>query len=184
MTRRKKAHHAMQLATAADLGTDGPAMASRPRIRVQVATGERGIGRERAEAVRYLDAHLIDRMHRAAQITDRQYAAALALLRLYVAAGVQPSMSPPYADGPGRQLPPPASQAADADRPTAWDRWHRALRRLSAAHQAVLIALMGGVHPGVRYLATAQAALDALADAMRIARDYAWRDPEWEGRAE
>lgn len=155
-----------------------PAQAARPQRTVQVATGQRGIGREKALATRYLDAHLIDRLHHAGQINDRAYAAARVLLTAWSSSGIAPALEPAWASAQfGRA--PAAPQGVDGTE-GAEDRYHALLRPLSGAYAVVLSAMVRGEHPGVRWLATLQAALDALANRLGIDPGYAHRDPEWE----
>jgi hypothetical protein len=61
-----------------DRGSVGLAQFVGPYVMETAATGDVAIGREEVERLRYDDCHLVDRMHRACQISDRQYDSAMA----------------------------------------------------------------------------------------------------------
>jgi len=153
-----------------DRGATGVAMLARPCSVEQIATGSIAIGRERSEALRYKDAHLVDRLHRAAQISDRQHEAAVNLLEMWTAAGVEPAMVASYGEKCS------ASQDNDdaVNEPTAADHYRRLMRPfrgagpVNVAQICILESVLMGRHPGVRFLAPLQAALDDLADFWRM----------------
>jgi hypothetical protein len=71
-----------------DFGAVGKANLSRRATVEQIASGERGIGRETATRVRYDDCHLIDRLYAAQQLTTLQRDAAVQALEMFTDAGL------------------------------------------------------------------------------------------------
>ncbi len=143
---------------AADRGSTGRAQQARPRGMVTVAIPVDDATRlQRAAVLRYDDAHLIDRMHQRAQLTDRQHENACAFLALWTASHVTPRVTARFSDAPpGREL------GSDPDAATPADLMRHTLRRLGQHRAALLVGLCVGEHPGVQWLATLHAALDML----------------------
>jgi hypothetical protein len=142
-------------------------MLARPSVFVTVATGSTAIGRERVEARRYEDAHLIDRMHHCSQLSDRQHEAAQKLLEMWVAAGLTSRGVAAYGEpvASGRPV------LDDDDQPTAADRYRRFMRRQPEHFARLFESTLLGQHPGIRWLATLQAGLDRLADEWMMETD-------------
>jgi hypothetical protein len=163
---------------AADRGSTGRAQQVRPRgmvtvaLPVEVTTGTTRL--QRADVLRYDDAHLIDRMHALAQLTDRQHENACAFLAMWEAAHVMPRVTARFvAAPPGRET------GRDPDAATPADMMRYTLRQLGQHRAALLVGLCMGDHPGVQWLATAQAALDML-DGLKAK----WDGLRWKVEAE
>ena len=111
----------------------------------------------------YTDTLLIDRMADRGQLSDRQHVVACRLHRLFLAAGLTPRVT-------ARQDVVPEEPVEETVNTTSMDRdeaksaYRRNLRNAGDMFGAVLEDLMHNQHPGVRRLATAQAALDFLGD--------------------
>lgn len=144
-----------------DRGSLGPAQRRRPgevvtiALPVEVAPGTTRL--QRAEVLRYGDCHVIDRMAHAGQLCDRQHANAAALLQLWRAAGLEPRTTADLSDtrhGRGMER--------DPEELAAEDIFHDEMRRFRGQVAAILMDLLRDRHPGVRWLATLQAALDRL----------------------
>jgi hypothetical protein len=153
-----------------DRGATGLAMLARP-CRVETsATGSTAIGREQAARIRYGDAHLVDRLHYAAQISDRQHEAATKLLEMWTAAGVQPATVASYGERSGLRE---APSECDGE-PTAADVYRRFVRPFRSkppltAHKLEIVeTILLGRHPGIAWLATAQEAFSDLADLWKM----------------
>ena len=146
---------------AADRGSTGRAQQARPRgmvtvaLPVEVTAGTTRL--QRADVLRYDDAHLVERMHARAQLSDRQHENACAFLALWTASHVTPRVTARFSDAPpGREL------GSDPDAATPADLMRHTLRRLGQHRAALLVGLCVGDHPGVQWLATLQSALDML----------------------
>lgn len=147
MTRRATKPRA---APALDRGATGLAMQVRPSRLVETAVA--GI-----TATQTLDSHLIDRLARYAQITDRQYEAGQRLLEMCGAAGLLEAGARQYGRiGHGGEL---TDEMAEARA-----RWNRLMVALGSQRADLLTSVCHERHPGVRFLATVQAALDWLGD--------------------
>ena len=152
----------------------GPAALARDMALVRVGGTIRGAGQRRADAVEAVQVQgttLFDRMHGAGQLSDRQHRAGRRLHGLWRAAGLNPALAARYPgmqptpnDDDGEDLP-----ERDPDGATPRD-VHRRLMRMLPAHMASLLDAaclwlpeqpVG--HPGMRFLATFQTALDRLA---------------------
>lgn len=151
-------------APAPDLGADGDAMQARPRETRRIEGVRVSSTRSVAiDVTAYTDAHLIDRMHHAGQLSDRQHAAALRLYGLFLAAGLEPRTS-------ARQetlREPVETMEAEADGEPVEDArvaYRRILRGVGPHFAWTLDGMCHGQHPGVRWLATLQSALGVLAD--------------------
>lgn len=146
---------------------------SRPSDVVTIGGAARGsVATDRIVVTRFGDTALYDRMHDRAQISDRQHAAAERLAHMWTAAGLNPRVcaSIEHIDHDEKPLEEPQERAAaDPEAPTARDIYRRLMRSMAPAHAVRLDALLLGEHPGVRWLATLQAALGDLADRWRIA---------------
>jgi hypothetical protein len=146
---------AKQALAIADRGADGPAMQARPSGMVTIRLPDDRLSR--VDVLRYHDAHLVDRLALRGQINDRQHANAAALLALWRAAGLEPKMVASIGDGP-RGCP----SLVDDGEAAAEDFFHREMRRFTGQPLAILVGMLRGEHPGVRWLATLQGALDRL----------------------
>jgi hypothetical protein len=136
---------------AIDHGTRGPAMLPRPfKINETIRAG--------VTVREYLDAHLVDRMYHAAQLSDDQYEVAKRVVELHEAAGFEPSVTPGYA-------PPGWHRGHDDDEPEAKaiTKFRELLGSCSVAAAWVLHDMCLGRHPGVRFLEVLQTTLDDLA---------------------
>ena len=153
-----------------DNGSSSPSHRARPaeyhspeaRSRGSVAPGVR------TEVVRYADALLFDRMHQRAQISDRQHQAAVRLSQMWTAAGLNPRVSATLVLTGEDETPfeePTGRGTADPDAPTAKDRYRAFMRGMPSAYSTRIDAMLLEEHPGVRWLATLQSALDWCADA-------------------
>ena len=131
-----------------DHGADGPAMRARPGSVVEtIAAGV---------TVRVLvDNHLIDRMAAGGQLVGRPHEAALRLLEMAGHAGLLL--------GGGSRMG-QVGRASDISDATAEARaaFNRALRQVPGHRADLLMSLLHEQHPGVRWLATVQSALDDL----------------------
>lgn len=151
-----------------DVGAEGVAHRQRPYELASVATGDVRLGREKAEVAVYMDTVLVDRLKLAAQITDRQHEAGVKLLTEYAEpAGIVPPVEPAW-EPRDRSSRPECQDATDETEPGARDHWNRLMRSLPQGHADVLTDMILGRHPGVKWLATLQAALDNLAGKWRI----------------
>ena len=156
-----------------DRGATGLAMLVRPCALEKAATGSTAIGREQTDRLRYSDCHLIDRMFRSAQLSDRQHEAATKLLEMWTDASITPAMVASYGERTGIREPPTDEQT---ETPTAADIYRRLVRPFKGRapltpHKLEIVeTCMMGRHPGVRWLATAQSAFDDLADFWKIPR--------------
>lgn len=101
-----------------------------------------------------LDNHMIDRLHRAAQITDDQYEAAQRLLEMAGAAGILLGSSGGWSGGGRAEM---SDEMAEAHK-----RWWNLMRDVGALRAELLTGLMHERHPGVARLATVQSALEWL----------------------
>jgi hypothetical protein len=153
-----------------DRGAVGLAMLTRPCVVEKAATGSVAIGREQADRLKYQDAHLVDRLYRAAQISDRQYEAATKFLEMWTAASLAPAMVAAYGERTGIHE---APSECDGN-PSAADVYRRFVRPfrgkapLSPHKLEIVEAVMLGRHPGVRWLGTAQSAFDDLANYWKL----------------
>lgn len=151
--KRARRRQALAKAPQHDRGPDGPAALSRPCRPVETAVA--GV-----LATQTLDGHLIDRLHRYGQINDRQYEAGLRILEMCDAAGLGLKGTAGY----GRQGGNGMSDTMDAAR----SRWNKAMRLLGSHKADLIFSLCHERHPGVKWLATVQAALGNLADHWKI----------------
>jgi hypothetical protein len=135
-------------APAVDHGATGPAMLARKsRIGETPAAGV---------TVRICeDSHLIDRMHNRGQLIGRPHEAACRLLEMAFAAGL-------LLRGTARLG--SLARASDISDATAEARaaFNRALRQVPGHRADLIMDLLHERHPGTRWLATLQAALDDL----------------------
>lgn len=139
-----------------DRGATGPAMLCRPSRPVETAVA--GI-----LATQTLDGHLMDRMYQRAQLSERQYEAAMRLLEMCDAAGLAIAGAAQYGRiGHGGEMPDAMAEARGA--------WNRLMRGLGGHKADLLFSLCHERHPGVQWLATVHAALDDLAGKWGIAR--------------
>lgn len=153
MTRRNRA---AAKAPTTDRGASGPAMLCRPSRPVETAVA--GI-----VATQTLDSHLIDRLARYAQITDRQYEAAQRLLEMCGAAGLLLGGGTPYGRiGHGGEMPDEMAEARAS--------WNRLMSALGSQRADLLTSVCHEQHPGVRWLGTVQSGLDWLGDRWGIGR--------------
>ena len=131
-----------------DHGATGPAMLAR----------QSRIGETQAAGVTVRiceDSHLIDRMHNRGQLVGRPHDAALRLLEMANAAGLLLGASAPYGRiGKSAEMSDPMAEARAAV--------NRALRQVPGHRADLLMDLLHERHPGVKWLATVQAALDDL----------------------
>lgn len=164
--KRKRAISARIAQPGFDNGARGMAMQARDVKIEPIATGSVSIGRERGERLRYTDEHLIDRMHAAAQLSNRQHESAHKLLEMFVAAGHAASRTCRYG-----AIPEWHNGGGDIDRPTARDVYRKFAKHYHGHQFSILEGMMQERHPGVRWLATAQEALERLADDWRIPRE-------------
>lgn len=146
--RRARRRQGLAKAPQHDRGADGPAMLARHRVPYETSLG--------VMATLMSDGHLVDRMYGRAQLNDLQYSAALRLLEMCDAAGLSIAGAAQYGRiGHGGEM-----SDAMADARGAWNR----LMKGVGGHKAdLLFSLCHERHPGVAWLATAQAALDDLA---------------------
>ena len=157
-----------------DRGATGLAMLARPCALEKAATGSTAIGREQTDRLKYHDAHLVDRMHRSAQLSDRQHEAATKLLEMWTEASIMPAMVASYGERTGIREAPTDEQT---ETPTAADVYRRLVRPfrgrapLTPHKLEIVETVMMGKHPGVQWLATAQAAFDDLADYWKMGRE-------------
>ena len=115
------------------------------------------------EITRYVDATMIDRMHHAGQLSDRQHAAGARLYALYRHAGLEPRSTARY--DVLREAVEDDGEVETAQEPDeARAAYNALLRRSGPLFGGLLAGMMGHTHPGVRWLATAQEALDWLGD--------------------
>lgn len=147
----------------------GPALQSRPSHIALIEGKARGsVATDRITVLRYGDTTLYDRMHVACQISDRQHQAADRLGRMWTAAGLNQqvcaSMELMRSDEVEPFDAPEETSQADPDEPTARDRYRRLMRHAGTAYSLRVEAMLTGDHPGIRWLATLQAALDYFAD--------------------
>lgn len=147
--RRARRRQGLAKAPQHDRGADGPAMLSRASRPVETAVA--GV-----LATQTLDSHMLDRMYQRAQLSERQYEAAMRLLEMCDAAGLSIVGAAQYGRiGHGGEM-----SDAMADARGAWNR----LMRGMGGHKAdLLFSLCHERHPGVAWLATVQVALDDLA---------------------
>ena len=117
---------------------------------------------EAVHAVRYA-VTLYDALHQSAQLSDREYVAARRITLLWQESGIGGGVCAKYGEAPGRNL-------SDPDAVGAEDRYNTAMRALRPEHDARVVAMVRGEHPGWR-LPELQAALGALADEWGIERD-------------
>ena len=144
-----------------DHGATGPAMEARPSRLVE--TIQAGVTRKEMQG-----AHLVDRMHAASQLSDRQYAAALRVLDMHSDAGFEPKLCGSYA---------PRGWAAGHDDDDAERAGITRFRQLLAGKDQdgkprpwfgeqsawLLHSMCLEQHPGVRFLPLMQKLLSALA---------------------
>ena len=144
----------------------GREMRDRPSVIVDIEGRARGSAQpgERIQARRVLDA-LYERMHFASQLSDRQFVAVRDIARLRWGARLDASKAARYDQGRG------VTHATDIDEPGAEDVYHRAMKWLTSPQQGFIIGLIEGQHPGVKWLASAQAACERLADALGVERN-------------
>lgn len=118
--------------------------------------------------------HVADRMHACGQLNERRYTNACAWLRLCHEAGAAPQVTADY-------TPLATRGAADAGEEHTPADDHRALlRHLPAMMGMLLMDMARDTHPGVRWLATLQAALDRLDHLPRHYDGEPWRaDEDW-----
>ncbi len=133
-----------------DYGSRGAAYRSRPssiRETIQAGVTYRA----------YSDAHLIDRMHQRAQLSDLQYEAAQRVIELHNAAGFEPNTTSGY-------VPPGWNKGHDDDEQeaAAITRFRFLLGSRSAAAAGILHGMCLEQHPGTGRLATLRASLDDL----------------------
>ena len=152
-----------------DLGADGPANRLRPRVTEQVQIRITATRTIRRDVTRYADALLIDRMSYAGQLSDRQHAAAARLHALFRAAGLGGNVTARYGDSVRDEDAEEYIEAA-GDGGDARIGYRRLLRDAGGLWGPVLDALMHDQHPGVRWLAACQDALDWLGDEWGIER--------------
>lgn len=143
-----------------DRGADGPAMLARACRPVETAVA--GV-----LATQTLDGHLLDRMHQRAQLSDRQYEAAMRLLEMCDAAGLSIAGAAQYGRitfdrGPPSEMPDEMAEARGA--------WNRLMRGVGGHKADLLFSLCHERHPGVAWLATAQSALCQLANQWKLGR--------------
>lgn len=144
-----------------DRGATGPAQRRRAgevvtiALPVEIAPGVSRL--QRAEVLRYADVHVIDRMGNAGQLNDRQHANAAALLNLWRAAGLEPRVTADLTGTRGGR-----AIERDPEEVAAEDWFHREMKRFRGQPSGLLMDLLRGTHPGVKWLATVQAALDRL----------------------
>jgi hypothetical protein len=163
-------HPSAELRPGYDNGPDSPAHRARPAAMHSPEARSRGSVSPglRTEVVRYADATLYDRMHQRAQISDRQHRAAERIAQMWTSAGMNPRMSATLALRREDEQPfdaPTGRGQADPDAPTARDVYRTFMRCLPAAYAVRIDAMLLDEHPGVRWLATLQSALDWCADA-------------------
>lgn len=144
-----------------DRGATGPAQRRRPgevvtiALPVEIAPGVTRL--QRAEVLRYADVHVIDRMGNAGQLNDRQHTNAAALLNLWRAAGLEPRVTADLTSTRGGRAIERDPAEADAE-----DHFHREMRRFKGQVAGIVMDMLRGTHPGVKWLATLQSALDRL----------------------
>ena len=148
-------------APALDRGATGPAMQARPSRLVTIAlpadVASGATRPQRFDVLRYSDSHLVDKLATVGQINDRQHTNAAALLALWRAAGLEPRMTADLAAGPRG----PVRQYDDGEA-AAEDHFHREMKRFRGQQVDILMGMLRGEHPGIRWLATLQALLDRL----------------------
>lgn len=146
---------------ARDLGPTGPAAMRRPATMETIEGKARGsVATDRIEVKRHTDAHLFDRLHNAGQIWDRLWEAAHKVLEMWGESGLEPKQSGSYAPRGWNH----GHDDESDDYDTAMEQFRRLLGGCSVAHANILHAACLGEHPGIRRLATLQAALGDLAD--------------------
>jgi len=112
----------------------------------------------------YTDTILIDRMHERGQLSDRQHGAACRLHGLFLAAGLAPRVTA-CMDTLREEVEDPIDVTnTTMDREDAKTAYRRNLRHSGPLFGPILDAMMHDQHPGVPRLATAQSALEFLAD--------------------
>lgn len=165
-----------------DLGDNrGPAFASRPHSIVAIS------GRMASSAApgvvthvrRMHDDHLIDRMWRAAQLTDRQHRGCMIMYGLFVRAGLSPDVArwPGYtrdAQEDNIIWAPSASRSPVhlSEGETWLDCYRRIMRDNFKGRAADMVeGMMRGQYPGVKWLAMAQAQAETLADIFGVERN-------------
>lgn len=136
-----------------DRGADGPAALCRPSSALETAAA--GV-----VVTQLLDAHLIDRMHRGSQLTDRLYEAALKVLEMSDAAGLRLRSTAGY----GRQGDGFMTETMSGAR----KRWEALMDLLDPRAEALLISLCHEKHPGMARLTETQDALRVLANHWKI----------------
>lgn len=107
-------------------------------------------------AIQTLDSHMIDKIWRAAQITDRQHEAAQRLLEMCTAAGLMLGRSGGYSGGGRQEITDEMAEARAS--------WNRLMMALGSQRADLLTSVCHERHPGVPWLATVQSALDWLGD--------------------
>ncbi|CAB4166496.1 hypothetical protein UFOVP853_37 [uncultured Caudovirales phage] len=140
------------------------AHAARPQVTERIKIRISATRTVEREITRYSDTLLIDRMHHAGQLSDRQYGAGARLHALFQAAGLGARVSARYGDSPRSDEEAEDAAAEAGDGGDARVGYRRLLRDAGGLMGPVLDALMHDQHPGVRWLATCQEALDWLAD--------------------
>jgi hypothetical protein len=148
---------------------------SRPFIPAGRSTGSASPG-EATVVTQYRDTTLHDRLHNVAQISDRQYYAACRIAAMWHAAGLSAQVTQDYRAVPEIVADPLDAEdlhggAVDDDDAGPLDRYRRLMRKISRAHAEIVDVMLGDTHPGCGRLATLQAALDGLADALEIERE-------------
>jgi hypothetical protein len=112
----------------------------------------------------YVDTILIDRMHNAGQVTDREHNAGCRLYGLFLAAGQGPRTTARN-DAVREDVDDVVDAISDgAPLIDALTAYRRVLRHAGPLFGPLLDAMMRDQHPGVARLATARAALESLAD--------------------
>lgn len=160
-----------------DKGADGPGARSRPHRTVTIEGKSGGSGHAptiRIDVLRYSE-DLHDRLLACGQISDRQHAAASRLLALWTSAGLTPRVSArvDMVGDPGDHVPPFDHDDTHHERTeeTPRDRYRRLMRAFPGQPGALLDTMMCGQHPGTWRLASLQAALDKLADILKIPKE-------------
>ena len=139
-----------------DHGARGPANQARPhRLLETIAAG--------VQLRQYGDCHLIDRMHTARQISDREYAAASIAAIMHDEAGFQPNTTAGYTPAGAR-----TNHSDDLDEAVCVTRFRALLAgngggELSPVGAWLVHGLCLGQHPGPQRIGTLRCALSGLA---------------------